>query len=182
MRVEDTAAYRYLFNEDIFLLNSEKHLFNGEPLIAGADKAPLQPEPEVETPAKAEELKPAAYLGQNKKGLLILTYYNDEPFIAADHQAALEATLKRKDYTIDDIAIVNLAGNNGLVLFALQEQLKPTKLLVLGKQAAPAELNKIAFNQPQQFENLPVLITFAFGEMMTSNENKKAFWEQVKNF
>lgn len=184
MRVEDTAAYRYLYNEDIFLLNSEKHLFNGEPLTVEPENTKLQSEPETEAETLAQTVKPSpiSYFGQNKKSLLVLTHYTDETFIAADHQAALEATLKRKDYTIDDIAIVNTAGNDGLTLSAMREQLNPSKLLVLGKQASMAELSELTFNQPQQINNLPVLITFAFGEMMSSNENKKTFWEQVKNF
>lgn len=182
VRVEDTAAYRYLYNEDIFLLNSEKHLFNGEPLTIEPENTKAQYEPEAETLAQTVKASPIPYLGQNKKSLLVLTHYTDFSFIAPDHQAALEATLKRKDYTIDDIAIVNTAGSDGMTLSALREQLNPSKLLVLGNQAAMAELSGLTFNQPQQINNLPVLITFAFGEMMSSNENKKAFWEQVKNF
>ncbi|MBE9585001.1 hypothetical protein IM792_11125 [Mucilaginibacter sp. JRF] len=184
MRVEDPAAYKYLFNDDVFLLSTEKHLFNGATPVTEQPAAVQQPavEAKAETPAEPIAPKPVQYLGQNKKGFVVLTYYTDAQFIAADHQAALEATLKRKDHTIDDIAIVNIAGNADVSLSALLQQLNPKRLLVLGKQSIPVGLNGTAFNQAQQINGLPVLVTFAFGEMMSSNDNKKAFWEQVKNF
>ncbi|MCC8411023.1 hypothetical protein LJ707_18935 [Mucilaginibacter sp. UR6-1] len=185
MRVEDPAAYRYLFDDDVFLLSTEKHLFNGtiqavEP--AGAASQQPEPQPEAETPAEPVAPKPVEYLGQNKKGFIVLTHYTDTQFIATDHQAALEATLKRKDHTIDDIAIVNLGKYPDLTITQLAQQFKPRRILVLGRAAAPGELANMAFNQAGAFNNLPVLITYAFGEMMSSNDIKKAFWEQVKNF
>lgn len=184
MRVEDPAAYKYLFNDDVFLLDAEKQLFNGELTVVIHQDAIQQIEtaPEVIVPVAASVPKTVQYLGQNKKALLVLTSYADAEFIAPDHQAALEATLKRKDYTIDDIAIVNLGKYPDAALAELLTQLVPQKIMVLGKAAAPKELSATAFNQVAAYNNLPVLITFAFGEMMSSNENKKAFWEQVKNF
>ena len=51
----------------------------------------------------------------------------------------------------------------------------------MGKTAIPAGAGDLNFNSIGAFGNAKVLYTFSFDEMMTNVENKKAFWEQIKN-
>jgi DNA polymerase III psi subunit len=57
---------------------------------------------------------------------------------------------------------------------------KPKKLLMLGKSSLPEDIELLTLNKPQQLNNCHTLFSFSFDEMMDNNENKKAFWEQMK--
>jgi hypothetical protein len=50
----------------------------------------------------------------------------------------------------------------------------------MGSNALPQGIASISLNRVQSLGNSMVLYTFSFDEMMDSNENKKAFWEQMK--
>jgi DNA polymerase III psi subunit len=41
-------------------------------------------------------------------------------------------------------------------------------------------IGNLPLNQPVQGKKTHVLYSFSFDEMMSSNDNKKAFWEQMK--
>ena len=53
-------------------------------------------------------------------------------------------------------------------------------MLILGKAAIPAGMEP-KFNSIEKSPGLDTLYTFSFDEMMTTVENKKTFWEQIKN-
>ena len=109
-----------------------------------------------------------------------MTYYPNNDFIADDHMAALEAVLGRKNHTREDVAILNLAKNNS-EFTELLSHFKPQTILALGQQAIPSGINQPKFNQVEKRDGITLLYTFAFDAMMTSVDNKKAFWEQVKS-
>jgi len=58
----------------------------------------------------------------------------------------------------------------------------PKKILLLGKGALPANMEALMLNEPAPIEGCMALYSFSFDDMMNSNENKKAFWDQMKNF
>ncbi|MES2807552.1 MAG: hypothetical protein V4619_02945 [Bacteroidota bacterium] len=202
MRAENPAALRYLLQDDIYLLQSDKINLNvtlpaveltqtnvvdpakqPQEVLASATQV-KQPEPatqpsvltvETETPALAYN-----YLGNNKKYFLVLTNYANDDFIAADHLTALQNILGRKGYELADIAIFNVAKASYTII-DIVTHFKPEKLLILGETAVPAGMGVPPLNQPKKMKNGVLLRSFSFDEMMSSTDNKKAFWEQVKN-
>ena len=165
MKVEDTNALRFILQDEIYLLDEDKSLYSGTP----------KSQPEVQTPQPVFN-----YLGANKKNFLILVNYDEHEFIKDEHLVALEAVLGRIGHNRDDVAVLNLAKpeSNFLQILAFFE---PKKLMILGESAIPAGMANPKLNSTEKREELAVLYTFSFDEMMTNVENKKVFWEQIKN-
>lgn len=204
MRVENPQAYRFIMQDDIYLLQQDKlteALTSTEstvevttpedvqPVVTGAtaESTPqvTEQKPELVAPAVSEPVqetpKPAFnYLGSNQKQFLILVNYADEEHIAAGHRAALESILRRKELTIADVAILNVNQFTPVKLAALVGFFNPTRLVIMGKEALPEGIGNLPLNKPVQGKKIHVLYSFSFNEMMSSNDNKKAFWEQMK--
>ena len=172
MKVESGQALRFILEDEIYLLKEDKLSYlkpGNQPVVIP------QPQPATVTP------KPVFnYLGSNKKHFLVLTYYPDNDFIADDHLAALESVLGRKNHAREDVAILNIA-KNASEYPELISHFKPQIILILGQQAIPAGIHQPKFNQIEKRDDVTLLFTFAFDEMMTNVDNKKAFWEQVKS-
>ena len=166
MKAETPAALRFILQDDIYQLQNDKTYTDEK-----------SPEPVVETAAVKLN-----YLGKYKKAFLVMVYYPGHEFIADAHLTALENILKRKDYAIDDVAIVNMATAAITNLDELLAYFNPQKLLLLGKDALSANMEALMLNEPKQVEGCMVLYSFSFNDMMDSTENKKAFWDQMKNF
>jgi hypothetical protein len=198
VRAENPAALRFILQDDIYLLQSDTINLQATPAPPQAVEpqptepvaAPVaeikQPEPLTQTPVLTPPKETPApaynYLGENKKQFLVLTHYVNEEFIAADHLAALQSILKRKEYDIADIAIFNIANATDTGIIDLIGYFKPEKLLILGAAAVPAGMGVPPLNQPKKMKNGVLLHSFSFDEMMSSTDNKKAFWDQMKNF
>jgi hypothetical protein len=177
VKVESPAAYRYIFNDELFLLKQEKELFaQGFAAVNTLVDDPEPPAPiTIETPPLHFN-----YQGNNLKNILILIYYPG--VMDASHLAALESTFGRKGLSLDDIALLNISGCNNCTIDDLLAYFKPDKILVLGRSTGENIFTGLPFNQHTSYQNIPVIITFAFGDMMNDNAAKKVFWEQVKNF
>ncbi len=163
MKVEDPAAFRFIINEDIYLLSHDKGL-QSKKVVKVAESAPFS----------------FNYEGKNKKNFLILTYYPDTDHIKAAHFTALGAVLTRKGYEVDDIAILNMA-KNAVDINTIIEHFAPKKLLILGEKAIPESMPSLQFNQLQLVGACNTLLSFCFDNMMDTTDNKRAFWEQMKN-
>jgi hypothetical protein len=196
VKAEHPAALRFILQEDIYLLQSDQAGLQAVPAAMLSEDKPdvpvivppsevKQPAPVTQAPApttiKETPAQAYNYLGENKKHFLILTHYSNDDFIAADHLAALQNILKRKDYEIEDIAILNLAKAASKGILDLISHFKPEKLLILGEAAVPAGMGMPPLNQPKKMKNGVLLRSFSFDEMMNSTDNKKAFWDQMKN-
>lgn len=166
MKVEDTNALRYILQDELYLLDEDKNLYNETKAFA----------PEIKTPAPSFN-----YLGSNKKNFLILVNYPDREFIQDDHLVALEKVLSGIKHTRDDVAILNLEKNAGAAYAQIADFFKPQTVVILGKQALPQGLSGLDFNTIAALDGGKALLTFSFDEMMTNIDNKKAFWEQIKN-
>jgi len=178
VNIDNTAALHFIMQDDIFLLNTEKDLYNKKVAVAEAviteaeEKAPVA----VDTPA----LETIKYKGSNTSGYVVLVHYPELEFIHDAHLTALENTFKRKGIEPDKVAIVNMAAHDEIGFELITAQLQPRKLLIMGNHALPAATVPVKFNQLDQLHSCTVLHTFSFDEMMDSNENKKLFWEQMK--
>jgi len=167
MQIENPLAYRFILQDEIYLLSKDKEVYIGN----AADAAP-RPEPPVRLNI--------SYLGKNKNNLLVIVHYPELEFIEATHLAALENIVKRLGLTIDDAAIFNKAKYPEQTFASIAEFFKPRKLLILGKDALPADAGPLSYNKPEIINGCNTLFSFSFDEMMDKNEYKKAFWEQMK--
>lgn len=168
--VENPLALQYIFTDDVYLLPQDNALFNKLPLEA--------PAPVAET----EAIPPITfnYTGKYHQKLLVLVYYSGHETMEQAHLSALENTLKRKELSFDDVAILNLHRYADTAFEHLQTFFSPSKLLILGQSALPAGLTPPPLNQLTKLNDCDTLYTFAFNEMMGNKDNTKAFWEQMK--
>ena len=168
MKIENPAAFGFIMQDDIFLLNEDR---------AGFANPAVLPPPDVKTAAVSFN-----YLGGNKKNFLVVVHYPEIEFIDAPHLEALQNIFKRLQYTLDDIAILNLANYAEAGFNDLTQYFDPQKLLLLGEKATPNGIKKLTLNRPAQLNNCNILFSFSFDEMMDNPENKRAFWEKMKEF
>ena len=188
MKVENPVALRFILQDELYLLNTDKAFYEKrkihQPIIE-------EPEPEIKTPtidtipqeAKPEVKTPELtfnYLGKNLKNFLILVHYHDQEFIADAHLAALQNILKRKELELDDVVILNMAQYSEATIGQLADFFKPVKLLLLGQAAIPQGLTSLTLNTPKTSGSRTALYSFSFDEMMASVDNKKIFWELMK--
>lgn len=195
MKVENPAAFRFLLEDELYLLNADKMLYDKivepEP-TAAVPSSPviehIKPEPVTATPSLPPEPQPVIqtpvaefkYQGKNLKNFLVLTHYKADGFIKTEHLTALENILKRKDLGPDDVAIFNLANYSETKFSQLKPLFKPTKVLVLGGDALPQDIKVLKPNKPVTSNGITVLYTYSFDEMMDNVDHKKTFWELVK--
>jgi len=175
VKTENPAALHFILQDDIFLLNQDREAYNYTALPS--EQPVPQPEPIVILETKQVAFN---YLGSNKKNFLIIVHYSGIDFMADAHLTALQNTLKRLDFELDDVAILNLANHIEADHEMIVSHFSPQKLLLMGKNALPKNISSLTLNEQQTQGNCAMLFTFSFDEMMDSNDYKKAFWEQMK--
>lgn len=163
MKVEHPAAFRFIINEDIYLLPDDKEQ-QSKKVVKVAESTLIS----------------FNYQGNNRKNFLILTHYPDQEAIDATHFTALKAILERKNYQPDDVAILNIARNSA-GMEDIMAYFSPKRLLILGPKAIPAGMNEPQFNTLITTTPCSTLYSFCFNDMMDNKSNKLAFWEQMKN-
>lgn len=192
MATENPALLHYFLQDDLYLLNEDKSVYNGQsaqPIVLTSlalSSAPVipvieAPKEQVATPVPETPKPTFKYLGGNKNRFLILVHYPADEHMLADHLGKLESTLGRKSLTMDDVAIVNTAKYTGSQHLDFITFFSPQKLLILGASAIPAGLTLPKLNTIEQLENRLQLFTHSFNEMLADREMAKAFWEQMKN-
>ncbi len=175
MKIENPVALQFILQDDIYLLNKDRNQY--------ATTAIDEQKGDVSLTIVLEDTPPVNfnYMGKNKAAFLVLTHYTNNEHIADAHLAALENILKRKELVIDDVAILNVANHTTAGFDDLLKHFNPKKLLILGSKAQPQNITPLVLNVPKLIENTMTLYSFSFDEMMDSNENKKAFWDQMKS-
>jgi hypothetical protein len=152
--------------------------------VAGAGEAIIpQIPPMVPTVAPAIAETPAIafnYTGGYQQKFLILVHYPNHDVMEPGHLSALESTIKRRELSMDDIAIFNISKYPGTELKAIGKFFKPKRMLLLGKDAFPMGLVAPVFNQLTMLGTCQLLYSYSFGDMMGNKENTKAFWERMK--
>lgn len=184
MDIENPVALHFIMQDDLFFLDEDRKAYaNTEIAVSEPVKVVPLAEPALEKVEPVLETKAVEFTFMGKKGgMLILVHYPALEFIHDVHLTALENILKRKDIAIGDAAIMNMAKHSDAGFEALTGYFGAKKILLLGKQALPAGIPHLKLNTPEQLANSMALYSFSFDEMMDSPENKKAFWEQMKNF
>ncbi len=146
MKVEDPNALRFILEDELYLLGQDKSAYRDMP-----------------APERPIETRPATfhYLGSNKKNFLILADYPEHEYMPAEHLKALESTLARIGYGLEDVAIVNSAKQSA-DLQQLKAQFEPGILLILGQGSIPPGMEPMPLNLPRQDEGLKMFYTFSF--------------------
>ena len=165
MKIENPAAFSFILQDEIYLLDKDK-IQPGRDLVSA---------PVIKTPANHFK-----YLGDYRKKLLVITHYPEVEFMDANHLEALNKVLTRLNFGIDDIAILNIANYTGSIFSDIMDFFKPQKLLMLGERALPSGIESLALNRPKQLNLCDTLLSYSFDEMMDNQEYKKAFWEEMK--
>ena len=176
MDIENPIALHFIMQDELFFLKEDREKQDS--------LAPVMAIIEEETPVAVVTTEPKpdfTYTGK-KGGLLILVHYTDQEFIHEIHLSALENILKRRNLAIADVAILNMAKNTGTDFESLVDYFSPQKILVLGEQSLPKGIAGLNLNQPKKTGATNLLYSFSFDEMMDSPDNKRTFWEQMKNF
>ena len=203
MKVDNPQAFAFIMQEEIYLLNKDKGLYTAtvfdEAAIARADgvveseqvitsvtlepatqNAPVAVAPEIPGSIVQTPDNEFNYLGKNNKNFLVLVNYASEEYMSPPHLTALVNILKRKELTMDDVAILNVNKYVPVKFAALAAHFAPTRLVIMGTDALPDGIGKLPLNQPLQGKKTHVLYSFSFDEMMSRNDNKKLFWEHMK--
>lgn len=209
MIAENPLALAYILPADIYVLPNEQQLMQpapsamqqpeiiqaeievqaAEPVVTYTqpveqNSSEPTPEPMPQMPKTEPAISaPAAtlnYTGGFGRKFLIVVHYPEHENMDATHQAALESTIKRRDLSMDDIAIFNLGKFPATELKEVGRVFKPQKMLLLGKESLPAGLAEPIFNQVTKLGKCDLLYSYSFGEMMGNKDKIKAFWEQVK--
>lgn len=166
MKVEDTHALRFIMQDELYLLDEDKSIYPSAPIT----------HPGIQTQQPVFN-----YLGSNKKNFLVLVSYDEYEFMKEEHLTALESVLGRLGHTRDDIAILNLAKCDTAAHEDIVEYFRPRTVVILGKGAIPVSAGDLKFNTIEPKNNIKMLYTFSFDEMMADVSNKKIFWEQMKS-
>lgn len=195
MIIENPAALQFIINEQIYLSKSDMgNLTQQAPVVAVAEEqapvasAEIVPEPIIAEALVAVEIAPVIetpvlnfnYTGKNAKSFLIICHYEDMDSMDEKHLAALTSTLQRKELSLDDVAIVNLAQYAGATVRQIHSFFKPSRLLILGKQGILPGWDTFVFNQLLEKNDFKALYTHSFTDMMGDRDKTKAFWEQMK--
>jgi hypothetical protein len=188
MKIENPLALRFIMQDEVYLLNSDKALFAeaaaqpaAEDVQQPAAELPAQPVAAVSQPIAKETLPVSFnYLGGNKKSVLVITHYPKLDFIDEAHLTALQNIFKRLELSMDDVAIFNRAKYTAAAFAELSGFFKPQKMLLLGTNALPVGMDTLTLNKLRQISGVNTLYSFSFADMMDNNDRKKAFWDQMK--
>lgn len=211
MRAENPAALRYILQDDIYLLQSDKPSFTAEIMpteimpdkpVTAVSVATNQPEPVTQTPVSTAPVDTKQHPPVAQTALVtaptttsapVYNYLGDNKkhFLILTHYLA-------EDFIAADhlAALQNILGRKGyeladIAIFNVAKAsytiidvvnyFKPEKLLILGETAVPAGMGVPPLNQPKKMKNGVLLLSFSFDEMMRNTDNKKAFWDQMKS-
>ncbi|MFD0793170.1 hypothetical protein ACFQZX_06045 [Mucilaginibacter litoreus] len=190
MKVEYPQAYRFILQDDIYLLENDKaikHPISGSTTPAEATEPQNSPVTTIETPIQqivqsivTTDEPVFNYLGSNNQNFLILVNYPSDQHISTNHLTALENILTRKGFALADVAILNMHNYRSIKFAAMAAFFKPTRMVIMGKDALPDGIGNLALNKPMQGKRTHVLYSFSFDEMMSSSDNKRTFWENMK--
>ncbi len=163
------AALRILMNDDLYLdlrdLEQKEIYFNKV-----LSEKPVSVYVE-------EEPKPAfIFIGKNQKNFLILI----NEALPENHLKALESTLLRKQLVLDDVAILDYATTANKNFADVNASFMPQKMVCFGLKPEDLGLPEAKFNEISSYENLQILYTYSFTEMLGNKEKTKAFWEPMK--
>ncbi|WP_207424235.1 hypothetical protein [Desertivirga brevis] len=176
LRAEHSIALRFLITEELYLVDPIESL---TALAGGQDSTSVTAPVQL---AAVEDIAAFDYLGENNKYFAILVNCPGQQYMPAKELEALKSILAAKKMDIQDVALVNLNKYPSANIHHLKTFLASNRVVIFGVNPQQLQLPAFPLNQISEHEGLKVLVTFAFSEMMTDVEKKKAFWNVMKTF
>lgn len=121
------------------------------------------------------------YLGSNNKNILYLVEHPTDAYFSPAAYEAFSKTILALGLSFDDIAVFNLSCITEETTFeTLQHFFKATKVILAGPKPQKIGLTELSLNTSIQLEQVKVLYTYSFEEMLNDVNKKKVFWQAVK--
>lgn len=159
LNTTNPAALRFLMNEDLYLVDP----------VQGVQGS------------AAEGSSPAFdYLGENNRYLLLLVHIPQQKNLPSQEMDALINTLKAKKMSLYDVALLNIAHYPSATFDNLKDFFVCKTLVLLGVAPQQIQLQKVALNSITAIDNVTVLATYSFAEMLADTDKKRAFWNEMK--
>ena len=147
--------------------------------VGSREKKPMQ----VVKEADATDTKAVArrYLGEYKKGILIIVRYNDVPYLPDAQLNFLTSVLSACKLNVGDVAIFNVANGPSALYKDLQETFKSNFTILLGLTPEEFEM-PLSFPefQVQAFNNCTFLHTPVLEVLETDKVLKSKLWVCLK--
>jgi hypothetical protein len=148
------------------------HVVNNQVLSPALPKRKTQISEDNKTPA-------LRYLGENKKGIIILVSEPTAVHIQDDELAFLTKILNACNLNTSDIAIIN-THNNEVTFDQLSKEMKAENILLLGVEPASIQLPFTVPNfQVQQFSNCTIVSSPALSVMLPNTPQSVALKRQL---
>lgn len=136
--------------------------------------------PEV-TPAQKETKLVLKTLGGNNKNILFVISDNNNEFLSPEAEIAFMKILRALKLDLKDIVVLNHRESLGNITFEkIENQLKPEKCIFMGINPQLFEIKACAKNILTSTNNVQLLYTYSFDEMLKDTEKKRLFWDAIK--
>jgi len=121
------------------------------------------------------------FLGKNEKNILYLIENQQNDYFSAAAHEAFTKTIAALGLILDDVAVLNITALKSEISFEeLTAFFKPKKIILAGSSPNKLGLSDVSLNTPVSQNDITVLHTFSFEEMLTDMNKKKLFWHCVK--
>lgn len=194
LQTDNLIALSLLLDEEIYVFNDSPK--NNVTPISGKNRNEMLAEPAKPTPApsiavpKVEpEIIPQPtkndgfdYLGENNKYILIVVNNADEKFLSKADLAFLVKIMGAKKWTLEDVAIVNMAKYTNLNFEDLKAFFACNKIVTFGFNPAVLNIVGAVANQKSVYKNVAILGTWDLTKLQNDVAKKTVFWNQLKEF
>ena len=140
---------------------------------------------ETETNKPSPQEKQSAsinILGKNKKGIIILVSDTKNAYLPDDELNFLLGILSACKLNMDDVGIVNLKKNKGLLYSTIAAELNAGKVFLFGIDTDAIELPLgIPLYQIQQYNNQTYLSAPALAALKDDKAEKTKLWNSLKS-
>ncbi|MFC5282415.1 hypothetical protein [Pedobacter alpinus] len=208
LQTDNLIALSLLIDEDIYLLAEDKKNANYQEVTEPAITKAIEPEtaktpeikttepkinitiPKLETPVKATLPAQAPnksnkntsfnYLGENNKYILIIVNNPDVDFINKTDLDFLVKIMGAKKWTLEDVAILNMAKYDSLDFADLKTFFACSKIVTFGFNPAILNIVGAVANQKLIYNGVAVLGTWDLPKLQKDVPKKTIFWNQLK--
>ena len=175
-------ALRFLMNEDLYDLGD---VIQPDKLdITHENPLTKLEEPNSVTEALEEQLPITSfnYLGENNRYFLILVDDKTHRELNTPHKEMLMKIMAAKKLELRDLAILNVAQYPELKFEQLKDFFSCNKIILFGIDPQKIGLPPLGANRPGKHLEVKVLATFGLEEMISNTDNKREFWNVMKDF
>lgn len=158
LNTKNPYALRYLINDTIYKFN-----------------IPVESKQILETSTTYQ------YLGENQKHILYIVSNDEQQYFSPEALSAFSKTIGALGLSMGDVAVLNVSQQNSLIDFdQITVYFNPHKIIFSGVSPAQFGLSDLSLNNAITMNNIRLLYTFSFEEMLYNTDKKKIFWQQVK--